>query len=94
MEDDTTFVEALALVDKIVFSHPEESIFPIYDNRIHNYFHLFIDLQNDRIYEDVAVTAYAPNEQGERTKFNPIGEDIEFNLFPDTAIYLQPNAGC
>lgn len=94
IEDDTTFVEALALVDKYIYNHPEESIFPIYDGYIHNYFQLFIDLKNDELYKDVAVNAYAPDENGDMTKFNPVGENIYFNLFPGTNIYLQPDADC
>mgnify|MGYP006277562525 CR=1 FL=1 len=55
---------------------------------------LFIDLKKEEIYEDVAVTAYAPDEDGQMTKFNPVGRNIYFKLYPDTKIYLQPDAGC
>ncbi len=94
VEDDTIFVEALALVDKYIYNHPEESIFPIYDDYIHNYLQLFIDLKNEKIYQDVAVHAYAPDGNGETTKFNPVGANIYFNLFPNTKIFLQPDSGC
>jgi hypothetical protein len=94
VEDNTNFVESVALVDKYIYNHPEESIFPIYDDYIHNYLQLFIDLRNEEIYEDVAVNAYAPNENGQMTKFNPVGADIYFNLHPNTKIFLQPDAGC
>lgn len=94
VKDDATFIESLAMVDKYINNHPKESIFPIYDQYIHNYLQLLIDLTHEKIYEDVAVTAYGPNEEGQFLKFNPVGDNIYFNLFPNSEIYLQPDAGC
>ncbi|TFF97251.1 MAG: hypothetical protein EU547_04825 [Promethearchaeota archaeon] len=94
VEDNVTFIESLALVDRYFQNHPEDSIFPIYEGYIHNYLQLFINLEKETLYEDVAATAYAPDENGNMTKFNPIGKNIYFNIYPDTEIILQPDSGC
>lgn len=94
VKDDATVVDALAMVDKHVFEHPEESIFPIFDGYIHNYLQLFINVEEDYIYEDVGVSPYAPDEQGAMRKFNPIRDDLYFNLYPETKLDLQMDVGC
>lgn len=70
------------------------SIFPVYEGYIHSYLQLFVNLEEDSIYDDVGVYAYAPDEHGIMRKFNPIRENIEFNLYPDSVIQLQPDVGC
>lgn len=94
VKDDATVVEALAMVDKYVSKNPEESIFPIFDGYIHNYLQLYINLKEEKFYEDVGISPYAPDEQGLLRKFNPIKQDLEFNLFPNTVIDLQQDVGC
>ena len=94
IDDDATFIEALAMVDKNTLDNPNESIFPIYDGYIHNYLQLFINLEDGCIYDDVGIYAYGPDENGIMRKFNPIRENIEFNLYPDSLIQLQPDVGC
>jgi len=51
-------------------------------------------LEDETIYEDVGLSPYAPDEQGFYRKFNPIRDNIRFNLFPDTIIELQQDVGC
>jgi len=94
IKDDGNFVEALAMVDKQVSENPQKSIFPLYDGYIHNYLQLFVNLEDESVYEDVGLTAYGPDEKGNLTKFNPVQQNIKFSLFPDTEINLQPDAGC
>jgi hypothetical protein len=93
LADDATFIQALAMVDKEEFK-TTKALFPIYDGYIHNYLQLFINLKERKIYDDVGVFAYAPDEQGTLRKFNPIREDINFNLYPNSQIQLQPDVGC
>jgi len=69
-------------------------IFPLYEGYIHSYLQLFVNLEEDSIYDDVGVYAYAPDKHGIMQKFNPIRENIEFNLYPDSVIQLQPDVGC
>ena len=69
-------------------------IFPINDGYIHNYMQLLINLEENTLYDDVGVYAYGPDENGTMRKFNPIREDIFFNVFPDSIIKLQPDVGC
>ncbi len=82
------------MVDKHIFEHPEESIFPIFDGYIHNYLQLFINIEEEYIYEDVGVSPYAPDEQGVMRKFNPIRDDLYFNLYHETKLDLQMDVGC
>ena len=94
IKDDANFIDALALVDKIELKSVEDTIFPLYDGYIHNYLQLFVNLEEEKIYDDVGLSPYAPDEQGFYRKFNPIREDIKFNLFPGTIIELQQDVGC
>ena len=89
VKDDATIIEALAMLDKYITEHPEESIFPIFDGYIHNYLQLFYDPENDLIYDDVGIMPYGPDR-----KFMPIRENINFNLYPDSTINLEPDSGC
>jgi len=94
VKDDATFVEALAKVDKYIFENPHESIFPIFEGYIHNYLQLFWDPEHNKIYEDVGIMPYAPDEDGNLRRFMPIRDTLDFNLFPDNIIDLQPDSGC
>ncbi len=94
VKDDATFLEALAKVDKYIFENPQVSIFPIFEGYIHNYLQLFWDPEHNIIYEDVGIMPYGPDEDGNLRKFMPIRENLEFNLFPDSIIDLQPDPGC
>ncbi len=94
VKDDATFVEALAMVDKQDIEHPENSIFPLFKGYIQNYLQLFWDPRENKIYDDVGLQAYGPDEEGNLRKFMPLRENIEFNLYPDSVIDLQPDPGC
>lgn len=94
INDDANIVDALAIVDKQDMKTPEDSIFPIFNGYIHNYLHLFWDPEQNIIYDDVGMMAYGPDENGLMRKFMPIRDNIEFNLYPDSIIDLQPDSGC
>ncbi|MFX1238165.1 MAG: hypothetical protein ACFFAS_19990 [Promethearchaeota archaeon] len=94
IDDDASIIEALAMVDKFVYENPSESIFPLYEGYIHYYLQLFVNIEENLIYEDVGVSPYAPDDNGFLRKFNPIGENIYFNLFPNSVIDLQQDFGC
>ena len=82
------------MVDKIERESSDDKIFPIHEGYIHNYLQLFVNLENESIYDDVGLSPYAPDEQGLYRKFNPIRDNINFNLIPDTIIELQQDVGC
>ena len=94
VEDDATFIQALAMVDKYVFDHPEESIFPIFEGYIHNYLQLIWNPEENVIYEDIGLSPYGPDKNGIMRRFMPLRDNIEFNLYPDSVIDIQPDAGC
>jgi len=94
IKDDTTFLECLAVVDKIEAMNTQTTIFPINEGYIHNYMQLLVNFNKNSIYEDVGIYAYAPNEDGLMQKFNPIRENVEFILYPNSYIQLQPDVGC
>ena len=94
IKNDANFIEALAMVDKIERESSDDKIFPIHEGYIHNYLQLFVNLENESIYDDVGLSPYAPDEQGLYRKFNPIRDNINFNLIPDTIIELQQDVGC
>lgn len=93
-KDDATFLECLATVDEMEAKNTQNTIFPINQGYIHNYMQLFINFDTNTIYEDVGIYAYAPDESGLMRKFNPIRENIKFNVYPDSYIQLQPDVGC
>jgi hypothetical protein len=82
------------MVDKIETIDTQTTIFPINEGYIHNYLQLFVDFKTNSIYEDVGIYAYAPNENGLMHKFNPIRDNVEFKVYPDSYIQLQPDVGC
>lgn len=94
IKNNATFLECLAMVDKIEAMNTQTTIFPINEGYIHNYMQLFINFEKNSIYEDVGIYAYAPDEMGLMQKFNPIRDNIEFNVYPDSYIQLQPDVGC
>jgi len=94
VKDNANFVEALALVDKYIFENPNESIFPIFEGYIHNYLQLFWNPEENAIYDDIGIMPYSPDEEGNLTKFMPLRDDINFILYPDSVIDLQPDSGC
>ncbi|MFX1310792.1 MAG: hypothetical protein ACFE8C_13910, partial [Promethearchaeota archaeon] len=71
VKDDATFIECLALVDKLEMQNTTDYIFPINEGYIHNYMQLLVNIEEDKIYEDVGIFAYGPNENGVMKKFNP-----------------------
>ena len=94
VKDDAIFIEALAMVDKYIYKNPEESIFPIFDGYIHNYLQLFWNPEENTIYDDVGLFPYGPDENGDLREFMPLRDNIDFNLYPDSVIDLQPDSGC
>ena len=94
LRDNGTFLEALALVDKKEMESPEGSIFPINEGYIHNYMQLLVNFEENTLYEDVGISAYGPNKEGEFNRFNPVRDNLEFNLYPESIIQLQPDVGC
>jgi len=94
VKDDATFVEALALVDKHILNNPNESIFPIFEGYIHNYLQLIWNPEENAIYDDIGLMPYGPDEDGNLRKFMPLRDDINFILYPNSVIDLQPDSGC
>jgi len=82
------------MVDKRAVMDTKNTIFPINEGYIHNYMQLFVNFEINSIYEDVGIYAYAPDEDGLMRKFNPIRENIEFNVYNGSYIQLQPDVGC
>lgn len=94
VDDDTSFVEALSMVDKYIFENPNESIFPIFEGYIHNYLQLFWNPEKNEVYDDIGLMPYGPDDEGNLRRFMPIRDDINFKLYPDSVIDLQPDSGC
>ena len=94
VKDDASFLETLAMVDKQDKERPEESIFPIYEDYIHNYLQLFWDPRENVLYDDCGISAYAPDEEGLMRNFQPVSENPDYNIADGTYVYLEPDAGC
>ena len=94
VDDNATFVQALAMVDKFIFEHPGESIFPIYKEYIHNYLQLVWDPEKNEIYNDIGLSPYGPDEDAYIRRYMPLRDNIEFNLYPNSVIDIQPDSGC
>ena len=94
VKDNANLIECLAMVDKQELNNPDTSIFPINEGYIHNYLQLFVNIEDDYIYEDVGVSAYGPDQEGLMKKFIPLKEDVYFNIYPNSEIQLQPDVGC
>lgn len=84
----------MALADKEEIESNSKHIFPLYEGYIHNYLQLFVNIEDGLIYDDVGLSPYAPDEEGFFRKFNPIRENLYFNIFPNTIIELQQDVGC
>ncbi|MBD3340516.1 MAG: hypothetical protein GF353_15515 [Candidatus Lokiarchaeota archaeon] len=93
-DDDANIVETLALVDKKDMENPDDSIFPLFDGYIRNYLQLIWNPKENKIYDDIGIMPYGPNEEGDLRKFMPIRDNIEFNLYPNSYIDIQPDSGC
>lgn len=94
IEDNATFVQALAMVDKFILERPEESIFPIYKDYIHNYLQLVWNPEKNEIYDDIGLSPYGPDENGNMRRYMPLRDNIDFNLYPNSIIDIQPDSGC
>ncbi len=94
VDDNATFVQALAMVYKYIFEHPQDSIFPIFKDYIHNYLQLVWNPKQNEIYDDIGLMPYGPDEEGNPRNFMPLREDIDFNLYPNSIIDIQPDSGC
>ena len=94
IKDDATLIDALALLDKHIFENPNESIFPIFEGYIYNYLQLFWNPEENAIYDDIGLMPYGPDEEGNLRKFMPLRDNINFILYPDSVIDLQPDSGC
>ena len=86
VRDNATFVEALAIVDKLIFSNPELSPFSEKHKFVRCYLQLFWDPINNKIYPDINV--FAASAKG----IMPIQRNIEFNLYDDSEISLTSSA--
>jgi len=94
LNDNATIVDAFVATDKYIYEHPEESVFPIFNGYIHNYLQLFWNLEENKIYSDVGLMPYGPDEKGDLRKFMPLRDDTEFDLYPNSVIELQLDPGC
>ena len=94
VKDDASFVEAISIVDKYILEHPEESIFPLFNGYICSYLQFFWNPEENVIYDDVGLMAYGPDEEGNLRKFMSLRDNIDFNLYADSVIDLQPDSGC
>jgi len=94
VDDNATFVQALAMVDKYIFEHPQESIFPIFKDYIFNYLQLVWNPEKNVIYDDIGLMPYGPDKEGNPRNFMPLRDNINFNLYPNSVIDIQPDSGC
>ena len=88
VKDDAIFVEALAMVDKYIFEHPDESHFASHppDSFVRCYLQLFWDPVEDKIHSDIDV--FAASARG----FMPIQKRMDYNLYDDSEISLTSSA--
>ena len=89
VKDDANLVETLAAIDKYIKGHPKETIFPIFEDYIHNYLQLIWNPKNNKIYDDIGIMAYGPNRQ-----FMPLHDDPDYSLIPNSEIAIQLDPGC
>ncbi|MBY8989193.1 MAG: hypothetical protein KGD58_00435 [Candidatus Lokiarchaeota archaeon] len=87
IKDKGTIIDALSVIDKQVYSNPENKIFPIYKGLINSYLQLIWDGEENKIYEDCAVNAYGPNRE-----FMNLQDDINTNLYPNSNITIVVHA--
>ncbi|MFX1399314.1 MAG: hypothetical protein ACFFAS_19995 [Promethearchaeota archaeon] len=88
VDDDAIFTEALAMVDKYAFEHPQESHFVGHSQNsfVKCYLQLFWDPYNNNIYSDINV--FAASARG----IMPIQKRLDFNLHDDCEISLTSSA--
>lgn len=82
MEDDAIFSQALAMVDKQIFEHPDLTPFGKNHVYIRCYLQLFWDPEKNKIYDDIKI--FAASAKG----FMPIENNINFNLHSNSEISL------
>ncbi|MFX1315769.1 MAG: hypothetical protein ACFE9T_07890 [Promethearchaeota archaeon] len=87
IDNNGSIIDALSILDRLIYENLEKSIFPIYKGLIHSYLQLIWDAEENAIYDDCAVNAYGPNKE-----FIPLHEDINFNLYPDSEITIAVHA--
>ncbi len=83
VKDDSTFVNALAMVDKKLFENPESSPFNE-SGYLRSYLQIFWDPETNKIYDNINLFAV-----GERGTMMPIRNNINYNLHNDCEISLS-----
>lgn len=88
VRDNAILAEALAMVDKYIFEHPEKSHFV---NHKHNafircYLQLFWNPEENSIYSDIDL--FAASAKG----MMPLQKKIDFNLYDNSEISLTSNS--
>lgn len=86
IEDEGTFVDALAKVDELILKNPQQSHFTENHNYIRSYLQMFWDPKENEIYSDIRV--FASSRKG----FMPIENNIKFNLYADSEISLTSSS--
>jgi len=88
IKDDAIFIEALAMVDKYIFSNPDKSHFASHPQNsfVRCYLQLFWNPIENQIYSD--INFFAASAKG----FMPIDKSIDFNLYDDSEISLTSSA--
>jgi len=86
VNDDATFTEALAMVDKQIFQKPHQSPFSKNHIFIKCYLQLFWNPDENSIYSDVNIFAASPRG------FIPLKENLDFNLYDDSEISLTSSS--
>ena len=84
--NDATFVEALAMVDKLIFKNSELSPFSKNHVFVRSYLQLFWNPEENELYSDIDV--FAASSRG----FMPLQKNIKFNLYDDSEISLTSSA--
>ncbi len=88
IKDNAIFTEALAMVDKYIFDHLEESHFSEHaeNSFVRCYLQLFWNPNENLIYSDINMLA--AGAQG----IMPIRNRLDFNLYNDSEISLTSHA--
>ncbi len=83
VKNDATFIDALAMVDKMPFEHPEDLPFGS-QGYLRSYLQIFWDPINNKIYDDINLFAV-----GNRGSIMPIRSNISYNLHDNCEIALS-----
>ncbi len=86
VKDDAILSQALAMVDKFIFEHPERSPFGQNHIYIRSYLQLFWDPEKNKIYDDINV--FAAGGKG----FMPIKSNIDYNIYDKSEISLTSSS--